>query len=98
MGTPIPPPEHYGHKPVEVDEEHPGTAPSSEENSPYPSLADHVPMDIDEQQPAMAPSLKEESRVKQRSLRQWIKQHKSTIGTIMVLYFIGTSKSYLAYV
>jgi hypothetical protein len=67
-----------------------------EENSPCSSPVDHGPMDCDEQRHAMAPSLKEESHEKQKSFRQWTKQHKSTIGTIMCLYFIGTFETRLA--
>jgi hypothetical protein len=96
IGNPVPPPEHYGHVPVEVDGEHPAMAHRFEENSPCSSPVDHGPMDCDEQRHAMAPSLKEESHEKQKSFRQWTKQHKSTIGTIMCLYFIGTFETRLA--
>ena len=91
MSTPGPPPEHYRHGPVEADEGHPEMAPTSEENIASSSPADHESMDVNEQQPAIVPTSKEESGAKQRSLRQWTKQHKGTIGTIMGLYFIGTS-------
>jgi uncharacterized membrane protein YraQ (UPF0718 family) len=94
MSIPRLPPEHYRHGPVEVDEGHPEMAPTSEENSASPSPADHEPMDVNEQQPAIGPSLEEESRAKQRPLRQWTKQYKETIGTIIGLYFIGTFESH----
>jgi hypothetical protein len=92
--TPGPPPEHYRHEPVEANEVHPEMASTSdsEQNSAFPLPADHMP-NIDEQQPAIVVTFKEESRAKQRSLRQWTKQHKGTIGTIIGLYFVSTFES-----
>lgn len=75
---------------MEIDEGHPVMATTSEENAALPSPVDHGPMEINEQQPAMTFSSEEESPAKQKSLRQWTKQHKGTIGTILGLYFVGT--------